>query len=69
MINWQRAMRTARNNGFDQIVGGGGVYHEKCKCQNVNWSRKLTARIMALTILPGCFLNSFSYHNCVEVIL
>ena len=29
MINWQGAMRTARNNGFDQIVAVG--YHEKCK--------------------------------------
>ena len=26
MINWQRTMRTARNNGFDQIVAAG--YHE-----------------------------------------
>ena len=26
MINWQRVMHTARNNGFDQIVAAG--YHE-----------------------------------------
>ena len=34
MINWQRTMRTARNNGFDQIVAAG--YHENVNLCPIN---------------------------------
>ena len=55
MINWPRARRTVRNNGFDHNVAAG--YQEKCKRHDWTGQGQGTAWIMALIILLGGFCN------------
>ena len=54
MINWPRAMRMTRNNGFDHNEAGG--YPENCKHHDQTGQGQHTARITALIILPRWLL-------------
>ena len=76
MINWQRTMRTARNNGFDQIVAAG--YHENVNLCPINWSRAThganngfdhIARVVSIVVfLPQWCWSQFVNTSMCQVI-